>query len=62
MIDALRQQLRKLLIIKNLERTAWRYLAHGTGMKSVMVIAISRLDEDRRVGEALGVHLATDVV
>lgn len=62
MIDALRQQLRELLIVEYLERAAGRYFADGARMKTMMMIAVSRLHEDRRVGQTFSVNLATHVI
>ena len=49
MIDRLREQLSKLLIIENLERAAGRDFAYGRRVESVVVIAVTRLNEYSRV-------------
>lgn len=40
----------------------WRDLADGGRVPAVALVAVGRLDEDGRVAEALGEHLAADVV
>lgn len=49
MIDALRQQLRELPVIEDLQRAIRRYLTHRRRVEAVVVIAVSTLDENRRV-------------
>jgi len=60
--DALRQQRREFLIIKDLEITAGWYFADGGGVPAVTLVAVGRLNEDGRLGEAFGEHLSSDVV
>lgn len=62
MIHTLGQQLRKLSIIEYLQRTTGRYLAYSRRVKSVMMITVATLDENRRVRQAFGVNFATHVV
>lgn len=62
MIDRLRKQLRELLIVKDFQGAPRRYLANSARMKAVMMIAVSRLNEDRRVREAFSVDLTTDII
>jgi len=61
-VHRLRQQLSKFLIVKDLQRAARRYLAHGARMESMVVVAIARLHKNGGVGQALGVHLAGHIV
>jgi len=61
-VDRLREQLRKLLVVEDLERAACRNLADGGWMESVVIIAITRLDENGSVREALGKHFTAHVV
>lgn len=61
-LDALCQQRGELLIIENLQRAARGHLAHRGRVPGVSVIAVGRLDEDGRLAEALGKHLAPGVV
>lgn len=62
MVHTLREQLRELSVIENLQRTPRRYLAHGRRMETVVMVAVATLDEYRRVGQALRVHLPPYVV
>lgn len=61
-VDGLGQELGKLLVVEDLEGAAGRDFAHGAGVESVVVVAVAALHEDGRVGQALGVDLATDVI
>lgn len=48
-IDRLRQQLRKLLIIEDLQRATGRDLAHCARMEAVVVVAVAALHKDGRI-------------
>lgn len=61
-VDALGKQLGELLVVENLQRAACRDFADGAGVKSVVVVAVPGLDENRAVGQAFSVDLPTDVV
>jgi hypothetical protein len=50
------------LIVKNFETAAGRDLADGGGMEAVVVVAVAGLHKDGRVGEALRIHLTTNIV
>lgn len=60
--DALREQRREFLVVKDLEITAGWNLADGCGMPPVSLVAVGRLNEDGRLGQAFGENLAPDVV
>lgn len=62
MIDALRQQLGELSIVKDLQRTSWRYFTHGRGMEAVVMVTVATLDEDGGVRQTLRVHFTSDIV
>jgi len=62
MVDRLGEKSGKLLVIENLEAAPWRNLAHRCGMKSMVVVAVSRLHEYGRVTEALCIDLAPHIV
>lgn len=62
MINALGQQLCKLPVVEDLQRTSGRYLTHGGGVEPVVVITVSTLDEDGGVRQALCVNFSPDVV
>ena len=49
MINALRKQLGKLLIIEYFERAARRNFAHCRRMETVVVVAVAALDENGAV-------------
>ena len=61
-VDGLAEQLRKLLVVEDLEAAAGRDLADGRRVEVVVVVAVAALHEDAAVAETLGEHLATDVV
>ena len=61
-VDGLAEQLRKLLVVEDLEAAAGRDLADGRRVEVVVVVAVAALNEDAAVAETLGEHLATDVV
>ena len=50
------------MIIKDLEITAGWYFADGGGMPAVTLVAVGRLNEDSRLGEAFGENLSSDAV
>lgn len=62
MVHGLCQQLSKLLVIKNFQTAPAWDLAHSSGMKSVMVVAVPALHKDATVAEALGIHLPSNIV
>lgn len=62
MIDTLREELSKLLIVEDLEGTAWWDLAHCGGVEAVVVVAVARLHKDGRVRQTLGIHFPSHVV
>lgn len=61
-VDGLRQQLGKLLVVENLQAAAAGNLTHSRGMKAVVVVTVTTLDEDAAVAQAFCVHLAPDVI
>lgn len=62
MVDGLRQQLGKLLVVEDLQAAAAGDLTHGRGVKAVVVVTVTALDEDAAVAQTLGVHFPADVV
>ena len=61
-VHRLAEQLRKLLVVEDLEAAAGRDLADGRRVEVVVVVAVAALHEDAAVAETLGEHLAADVV
>lgn len=61
LVDRESQKLGKLLIIKDLQTAVRRDLADSCRVKTVGMIALSALDKDGIVAEALGEDLASDV-
>ena len=61
-VHRLAEQLRELLVVEDLQAAAGRDLAHRRRVEVVVVVAVAALDEDRALAEALGEHLAPDVV
>lgn len=61
-VDRLGQQLSKLLVVKNLEAAAAGDLADGGGVEAVVVVAVSTLDEDAGVAEALSIDFAPNII
>jgi len=62
MINRLRKQLSKFLIVENFERAAGRDFAYGRRVESVVVIAITRLDEYGRVRQTFSVHFSSNII
>ena len=62
MIHRLAQQLRKLLVVEDLETTTGRDFADGGRVEVVVVVALATLHEDAAVTETLGEYLAANVV
>lgn len=62
MVDGLGQQLSKLLVVEDLQATPAGNLAHRGGMEAMVVVAVTALDEDTAVTQALGIHLPSNVV
>ena len=61
-INRLRKQLCKFLVVENFQGTAWRDLTHCCRVKTMAVVAISTLHKDGRVTEAFSKNLSTHVV
>ena len=61
-LDSLSQQRGELLVVEDLQRAARGHLAHCGRVPGVPDIAVGRLDEDGRLAEALGKHLAPGVI
>ena len=61
LINTLGQQLGKVLVVEDLQRTSWRYLADGSRMKMMRVIAVTTLDKDGSIAKTLGKHLSSNV-
>lgn len=61
-VHTLREQLRELGIIEDPQRTTGRNFAHGRRVKSVVMIAITGLHEDGRIGQAFRVNFTVDVI
>lgn len=62
MIDRLRQQLSKFLIVEDFQRAARRDLADGCGMETVVMVAVPRLNENCGIRQAFRIHLAANVI
>lgn len=62
MVDWLRQKLRKLLVVENLEAASTGDLADSGGVEAVVVITVTALDKNAGIAEALRVHLPSHVV
>jgi len=62
LVDPLSEQGGKLLVVEDLEVAARGDLADGGRVPPILLVAVRRLDEDCRVGEAFGEHLPPDVV
>jgi len=60
--DALREQCRKLLIIKDLEITTGWNFTDGGRVPAITLIAIWRLNEDGRLRKTFREDFSTDVV
>lgn len=62
MVHRLGQELSKLLVVKNFQATPARNLAHRSGVKSMMIVAVPALHKDATVTEAFRVHLPSNVI
>ena len=62
MIDWLAKQLGELLIVENLQTTAWRDFAYGSWVEVMMIITITTLHEYTAVTETLGKYFPTNVI
>jgi len=62
MVDGLRQELSKLLIVEYLQIATGGYFADGGWMPVEVLIAVWTLNKDGTVTEAFGEHLTSDVV
>jgi len=60
--DGLAQQLSKVLIVEDTQAAARRYLTDSGRVKAVILVAVSTLNEDARVTQALSEHLTSNVV
>ena len=61
LVDRLRQELGKLLVVEDLQAAAGRYFADGGRVEPVGVVTLPTLDKDGSVAETLGENFATDV-
>lgn len=62
MVHRLCQQLSKFLVVENFQAAPTGNLADGSGMKSMVVIAVPTLHEDAAVTQAFGIHLSSNVI
>ena len=62
MVDRMTEQGSKLLVVEDLEGAAWWDLAHGGGVKAVVVVAVATLDEDAVVAQALRIYFPTNII
>lgn len=61
-VDGLGEQLRKELVVEDLQAAAAGDLANGGGVEAVLEVAVAALHEHAAVAQALGVHLAAHVI
>ena len=61
LIHTLGKELSKILIVENLQRATGRYFADGGGMKMMSEVAISTLDEESSITEALSKHFPSHI-
>lgn len=62
MVDWLRQQLGKQLVVEDLEAAATGDFTHGGGMEAMLVVAVATLYEDAAVTQALSIHLTPYII
>lgn len=62
LVDRLRQQLRKFLVIEDLQVAPGGNFAHCRRMPPVASITVWTLHEDAAIAEALGEHLPADII
>lgn len=62
MINRLRQQLGKQLVVEDLEAASTRDLADGGGVETMLVVTVPTLNENTAVTQTLCVHLPSDVI
>ena len=60
--DRLWQQPGKVLIVKDTQTAAGRYLTDGRRVKAVVLVAVTALNENARVTQTFRKHLTTNVV
>lgn len=62
MIDGLCQELRKLLVVEDLEAAATGDLADSGGVETVVIVAVATLDKDAAVTQTFSIHLSSYIV
>ena len=61
-IDRLAQQLRELLVVKDLQTAAWRYFAYCGRMEVVVVVTLAALNENAAVTQTLGEYFSSHII
>jgi len=61
-LDHLAEELRKFLVVEDLQTAARRDLADSRRVEAMVVVTVAALDEYTAVTETLGEHLTTHVV
>lgn len=62
MVDRLCQQFSKFLVVEDLQAAGAGNFTHSGGVKAVVEITVTTLDEDAAVTQTLGIHLSTNVI
>lgn len=62
MVDGLRQQLSKLLVVENLQAAAAGDLTHSRGMEAMVVVTVTTLDEDTAITQTFCIHFPANIV
>ena len=61
LVDGLRKELSKLLVVEDLEAAGWRDLAHSGWVEAMGMVAVATLNKDGSFTEALGKHLPSHI-
>lgn len=61
-VDRLSKQLCKFLVVEDLKAASAGDFADSCGMETMVIVAVSALDEDAGVTETLGIHFTPNII
>lgn len=62
MVDGLSEQLSKFLIVEDLKAASAGDFADSCGMETMVIVAVSALDEDAGVTQTLCIHFTPNII
>lgn len=62
MVNRLSKQLSKFLVVENLKAASAGDFADSSGVETMMIVAVSALDEDAGVTQTLCIHFTSNII